>query len=334
MFATVLPLLSLYRFLSLLQCTVCNALANPRCVLTVRCALDARERACRWSTKSSYALKDQFEKPFTALSRTEIPVHGPFTDLVEPFTAMDVALFSVYFPDLALEVLAYPTLVTERQGKLHVTLLEAAGLDVLLSAALRSPACDELLATDVFRTVLDSRMQVLWLIHWSELALLLCLGGTYTAWAFGADGFSIPALVLACYFGVVEAIQFFATLRPLFGDAALRQWPEHVLDPYNLVDVVMVGAVVLTVLGRTSVSSESGSHSDFVGEPLSTPMTAEATTVLLMLLKVVASLRAMESFGFLVDMLLSTAAVMVPFGTILTLSESTHPSIGPFRCSQ
>jgi hypothetical protein len=49
------------------------------------------------------------------------------------------------------------------------------------------------------------------------------------------------------------------------------------------------------------------------------PPAAAAVTCLLLLLKVVSSLRALEDFGFLVSMLLSTAAAMLPFGVMLAL---------------
>jgi hypothetical protein len=53
--------------------------------------------------------------------------------------------------------------------------------------------------------------------------------------------------VLAAFFGAVEAVQLHASRRPLFGDAALRMWPDHVFDPYNLLDVAASAAVLTTV---------------------------------------------------------------------------------------
>ena len=92
------------------------------------------------------------------------------------------------------QVLAHPTMLHEvRGGATHVDLLEAGGLDVLLPAALRSKATDELLGTPVFMALLQQRMRVLWPIHWLEFTLLVGLCVSYVAWAFGAEVRKTPS---------------------------------------------------------------------------------------------------------------------------------------------
>ena len=95
-------------------------------------------------------------------------------------------------------------LLEARGGAMHVDLLEAGGLDVLLLAALRSKATDELLGTPVFMALLQQRMRVLWPIHWFEFALLVGLCVSYVAWAFGAQACAAPSLALAAFFGAIE----------------------------------------------------------------------------------------------------------------------------------
>eukprot|EP01050_Picozoa_sp_SAG11_P009671 SAG11_NODE_925_length_6524_cov_3.379300_4_plen_98_part_00 len=71
----------------------------------------------------------------------------------------------------------------------------------------------------------------------------------------------------------------------------------------------MVAAVLVTI----------SANNDDDPTPAVAPFTMEAVTVLLLLLKVISSLRALESFGFLVSMLISTAGAMVFFGVLLAL---------------
>ena len=79
-------------------------------------------------------------------------------------------------------------------------------------------------------------------------------GPTCIFWAnlttFSLQACAAPSLALAAFFGAIEAVQLHASRRPLFGDAALRMWPDHVFDPYNLLDVAASAAVLATVGAR------------------------------------------------------------------------------------
>eukprot|EP01050_Picozoa_sp_SAG11_P009672 SAG11_NODE_925_length_6524_cov_3.379300_5_plen_267_part_00 len=199
----------------------------------VRSAIDARDRACRWNMLENMDLSagvkaSQVETHARMPGRTPGRTPGRLSHArthARTFIAMDVALLCVYFPDMALEVLEHPSMMTaESDGaSAQIDLLEAAGSDALLKAALYSREVDKLLATPILSTVLHQRMRVLWPFYWLEFALLLCLSAFFTAWAFGTRSCTIPSLVLAAFFGIIEALQLLDSFRPLFGVASLRQ---------------------------------------------------------------------------------------------------------------
>lgn len=112
------------------------------------------------------------------------------------------------------------------------------------------------------------------------------------------------AVVLSLHSGAVEVLQLRAATAPLFGDPSTRDRTylfTHLLDPYNMVDVSALLIVLLTTVGG-----------------LASPG-ANALAIFLLLLKLVGSLRALPSFGFLISMLLSTVYMMKDFLLLMTL---------------
>ena len=111
-------------------------------------------------------------------------------------------------------------------------------------------------------------------------------------------------MALAGYVAASEVLQLRAAVGLLLADSTQaderrrlrnRRIRNFILDPYNVVDALVVYSVVMTV-----------------GLGMREPQ-REALTVFLLLLKLIGMLRALEAFGFLVSMLMTTAYLTKDF---------------------
>jgi hypothetical protein len=80
-------------------------------VALVRCAIDARDRACLWRMRDNMSLAEAYGQ------RAETDYISGRRVLARPFIAMDIALLCVYFPELALEVRCWPGVVLSSRAE-------------------------------------------------------------------------------------------------------------------------------------------------------------------------------------------------------------------------
>ena len=189
-------------------------------------------------------------------------------------------------------------------------MLEEGGtLAELIPAVLSLPwdKADLLLATAPLMAVCEAKLDSLWPLWMLETLLYVLLCVAYTCFAAGETWAAWPCFGLAGYVGLVELMQLrAAACVPLLGDPANRfpQIASHFKETYNLIDLGVICTVFYSVAAG------------LVTSPADTPW-ASALTTLLLVLKLVGALRALEAFAFLISMLITTVYMMRYFALLL-----------------
>ena len=174
---------------------------------------------------------------------------------VRPFSAMDVALLVYYDTPRAYHVLddaqATLTRTAAGDGTGVVAIPEFEQLAELLPAVLASgqESIDGLLSTAPFSALLVCKMAVLWPLVLLEIALYLLLCICVGAFFMDQQWAALPSMLLAAQIAIAELLQALAAAEPLFGDPSARHLRAHILDPYNILDVLVAIAVFVTVGG-------------------------------------------------------------------------------------
>jgi hypothetical protein len=183
---------------------------------------------------------------------------------------------------------------------------DAAALDMLLPAVLSSKSVDQILNTPPFRAILASKMAALWPLWTAEMFAFGVLICSYTVWGFTGNALlAAVAVGIAVAFCIAEALQ----IQAAFKLRVLVQGHhyDHLFDPYNIIDTATSASVIVTAI--PALLNDGGAPSPSMA----------ACTVLLLMVKLITTLRALEPFGFLVSMMLTTVGLMANFMLLLSI---------------